>query len=242
MAEFLLSGGNTFHRVTMYAHDAEGNVEVMRDADGLLALKGEHRSRGLKVVCTRCNNGWMSVLQRNAKPALLPFLRRQAYAPNRQQQRVLANWITMFSMVFDRADLPTSAVDQRQRTHFMTSKSPPKHWMSWVADYLDLSGTGPAFHRGLALIDHVHEEAAVPYQMNTQLTLGAVGGLMFVTLSSTQDWVAERHFNDVRRHMADSGFFRVWPSSGFRQPIPSQMQSHHAWLVVDKITELLTRQ
>lgn len=224
MADFLWPGGESTHRVSlMESSDGERDFRALRSGKGSLPQKGDHRSKGLRVVCTACNNGWMSQMQSDAKPVLMPYLLGDAFVPNRDQQRRIANWSAMFSIVWEQADLLTAAIDQRQRTSFMRSRRPPKHWLSWIGRF-DGTGAAPALHRGLGMVGHEDLQADTPYPMHAQITIGGAGGLLFVTASTTRDSVAADYFKELRSRAAAAGLLRVWPSVGFRQSIPSHFQ------------------
>lgn len=65
---------------------------------------GEPQSGRLRVVCASCNNGWMSDLQQEAKPHLLPLIKGETYLLHRNAQKTLAAWIAMFAMVAEHVD------------------------------------------------------------------------------------------------------------------------------------------
>ena len=65
---------------------------------------GEPQSGRLRVVCASCNNGWMSDLQQEAKPHLLPLIKGETYLLHRNDQKTLAAWIAMFAMVAEHVD------------------------------------------------------------------------------------------------------------------------------------------
>jgi hypothetical protein len=60
---------------------------------------GAPYSGTLRIVCGSCNNGWMSVLQNDAKPILLPLVLGEERTLFRKHQALLAAWMAMFAMV-----------------------------------------------------------------------------------------------------------------------------------------------
>jgi hypothetical protein len=55
----------------------------------------------IKRVCKRCNSGWMSDLETEAKPLITPLLADLAIPLDRPIQRVIARWSIKTAMVFE---------------------------------------------------------------------------------------------------------------------------------------------
>ena len=218
MRDYLIPFESTSHRVTFSSRNAaSGKMQLIRDENGPNALKGDHRARGMRVVCQGCNNGWMSQIQSCAKPTLLPLLQGKRYVPNREQQRRIAAWAVMFTMVYEFADKPTMTVDTAQREHFRRHMRPPKNWMVWVASFSGFAHSGTAFHRGLGIIKPEHSEDAVPNECNAQLTIGAAGAFCFLTFYTSQDFILDKGGSRLRLMCAKLGLRRVWPPVGGNQ-------------------------
>ena len=100
--------------------------------------KTENRSAysgTVKLVCRPCNNEWMSQLQNDAKPILLPLMNGERRALNRREQTILSAWITMFVMVaeFQVPDKVAIQPDARQR--FKEALQPPEGTAIWLGMY-----------------------------------------------------------------------------------------------------------
>src|SRR5262245_21759296 len=56
------------------------------------------------VVCRACNEGWMSGIESETKPILKPIIEQPRITRrlNLHQQSVLANWVALRAMIFDR--------------------------------------------------------------------------------------------------------------------------------------------
>lgn len=61
-----------------------------------------------RVVCQRCNNGWMSQLQEAAKMVIGPLLADQRVVLMPDAQAQIAGWLTMTSMVLEAYAQPAS--------------------------------------------------------------------------------------------------------------------------------------
>ena len=67
----------------------------------------------LPDVCrTRCNNGWMAVLEQRAMPILLPMIRGQRHELSDGQARIVAAWGQVKAVTLDASyDVPHLAAD-----------------------------------------------------------------------------------------------------------------------------------
>jgi hypothetical protein len=55
----------------------------------------------VKSVCEKCNNGWMSALEGDAKPLLEQMFDDKPLALDLHRQRIIATWITKMAFLFD---------------------------------------------------------------------------------------------------------------------------------------------
>jgi hypothetical protein len=56
------------------------------------------RSRRVRFVCGKCNNGWMSQLQEKAKYFLLPLMTGGQIVLDQRTQELIAKWFAMSAM------------------------------------------------------------------------------------------------------------------------------------------------
>jgi hypothetical protein len=172
---------------------------TFRDVNGTIDRAPPEQSRTgspisrmtLKVVCARCNNGWMSQIQEAAKPILIRFLSEWPQLDAREQ-RILSTWATMFTMVIDFDDMRYQAIPYRHRVTLRTTKRPPSDWSVFIAHY-----TGLFWHTSLK--HHVaHFFGETPsgeplgrlnpgtreHEMKIQVTTLAFGKLLIQTFST----------------------------------------------------------
>ena len=207
----------TLHVVEYFSHDDEGQIDERVRERGRLQNAGDHRARGLKVVCRPCNNGWMSRLQELARPYLEPRLQsRWAFVPV-AGQRAIACWAAMFSMVFEASQPETASFSQAQRTAFKISEGlePPQDLLVWLARMEN----GPfrpisVWHKGLRQGSMVgaHPKARhLKSLCHVQLT-GAVADKLYIqTFSqSTVDLDARRQL-ELQQISESFGLIQVWP-------------------------------
>jgi hypothetical protein len=96
------------------------------------SYQGDLTSVSLRVVCEKCNSGWMSAAEEAAKPILLPLIRGQPCVLSEKTQAVLARWIALKTMVLEYAQPNDVVCPQFDRTCVMSSNQAPKHWRIWI--------------------------------------------------------------------------------------------------------------
>lgn len=98
---------------------------------------GDPHSGKLRVVCRSCNNGWMSRLQTQTKPILLPLVSGERTILWKRQAQTLASWATMFVMVTEWARRNSELVvsTSSDRLGFSQTTIPPRGWKIWVGRY-----------------------------------------------------------------------------------------------------------
>jgi hypothetical protein len=91
-----------------------------------------------RVVCARCNNGWMAALEGRTKELVDAMWQGRALALQHEEQRTLAAWALKTAMVFDAAHgkpwLPI--VTEEERHTFAATGTLPDNLVVWLAAYL----------------------------------------------------------------------------------------------------------
>jgi hypothetical protein len=64
-------------------------------------FQGPAGSRKIKNVCERCNNGWMSQIEQAAMGSAIPMINNLACTISPQEQRVLASWFALMTMMIE---------------------------------------------------------------------------------------------------------------------------------------------
>lgn len=153
-------------------------------------VPGDLRSRRLRVVCKECNTGWMSKLQENTKPFLLPLIKREDLYFDGNAQEAVAAWITMFVMVAEYFDTNKVSTPQFERQRFMATKLPPPNWKIWVGDFQRENWRAMLAHFAVPISasEHDHpiaENGIIP--PNTQTMTFVVGRLYVHVRASVTD-------------------------------------------------------
>lgn len=90
----------------------------------------------VNCVCRRCNNGWMSDLEQNARPILTPLIDGTAKKITFPEQMTIAAWATKCAIAFDGMESGESFYEQSDRLHFREDLIPPIDYTEfWVGHY-----------------------------------------------------------------------------------------------------------
>jgi hypothetical protein len=90
-----------------------------------MRMPPDPRQWQVRAVCARCNNEWMSHLENQIKPILMPLFAGQQCRLEPEKQVQIATWITLKTMIceFDRLGKIVSHHTQRKR--MMAKHLPP---------------------------------------------------------------------------------------------------------------------
>ena len=161
---------------------------------------GDPLSSQVRVVCTKCNNTWLSRIQEEAKPILIPLIRGQRSALGENAQKKLSAWCAMATMTAEYIDPdPYSvAIPQKDRDWLMNTGAAPPGWRIWIGDYLRHKWVPRWTHFTFPMLDakDMPTSADAPPQLpNTQVTTFTAGRLYVHVMSSVHaDTMAKWHW------------------------------------------------
>lgn len=170
---------------------------------------GDPHSGRIQCVCGACNSVWMSIIQNQTKPILIPLLQGDRHSLRKQSQAALAAWITMFTMVaeFRLRSGEIAAISAEERKQFMTTQRPLPNWKIWIGTIDDENWKGRYIHTTLPVyssndvVKRTNNNVPVP---NTQTTTFTVNKLFVHVLSSS---VIEVDRQKIAGRFAQ----RIWP-------------------------------
>jgi hypothetical protein len=213
--------------LTIRAIQGANIVDRLSWRPGKLHGPRQTKKQTLKIVCEPCNTVWMSRLQDQVKPLLLPMLEgRWPELNSPWDRRILAAWATMFTMVIEFADDGTQATSFAEREYLRLALEPPKGWYVWIGlhegplwtvGYKHLAwnrpiDTGTNDPRALAV-------ALASNKKEVQCTGWVVGPVFFQTISSSQPGFKVDELAFAKRH----GLRVVWPSDNLPVERPINM-------------------
>lgn len=172
--------------------------------------QGHSSNEKVRVVCRKCNSGWLSGIDERSKPGLIQLARGSTGDISAEQQRNIAAWIAKVACAHEFAQAGQSlTITPAEREYLMHNLCPPPNWRVWIGQL------PPASVWDFALYGQsigVGEGTGVP---NTLATAGGIGRLFFLVLSSTSP---EVDLDSVITPV--DGLVRIWPEIGSSIPWP----------------------
>lgn len=192
----------THHFISSTKADESGAVTSHEAGSGKLHRQGDIHTKKLRIVCQRCNNGWMSALQERAKPLLLPLILGNWPKLSPEDQKVIATWITMSVMVHEFDHPSTAAISSDERRGFWLNPAPLPDWNIWIGPCLREVGSGVWNHFGISAKD---ENGVVHPGQSSAATIGQ---LFYQTFSGFPCPLDPDEFADAFK------LNRIWPPNG----------------------------
>ncbi len=134
---------------------------------------GHVGSKTLKIVCSDCNNGWMSKIESDAKPILTDLMLEKAIIMDRDQQLLVAKWAFLKTIIAEYLDITWQAINSSERKYFYEKKLLPENIGIWIVK----NETDKWRYRHLHTGGKVHY-SSLPNRCNTQSTIFVIGGLI----------------------------------------------------------------
>lgn len=180
---------------------------------GTRTISANHRRQGhlitktFRVVCRSCNNGWMSQVESTAKPALVSGLTKTTLVLGPDQQRDLATWVCLKSMVCEHSDPKLASTPFKDRHSFFKDRAIPSYFRIYVGAHATSSETW--LHRHSATISFsskVRPPLMDGLQRNVQTVTFILGQLVFHVLAARVDGFG------LDTDITYPGLTRLWPS------------------------------
>jgi hypothetical protein len=193
---------------------------------------GSPQSGRIRRVCRCCNNGWMSLLQEDTKPILLPLVLGEVSSLHKNNQSKLAAWIAMFTMVSEFIDKTETriGIPATERLFLKEKQIVPPNWKKWIGNYRSEKWKGVWLHSTIPIKSEKHipkKHDSGLYLPNTQTTTFLVGKLYVHVLSSEIERITRSQ--DIRG-AGRKLLYRLWPirSSPVNWPPPLTMSDADA--------------
>lgn len=192
--------------------DAHTAAPSMRRIRG----QGQLGSKKVRVVCKKCNSGWLSTMEDETKGDLSPIVSPGfAHLLSVEAQQQLAAWIAKTTMTAEFLVKEQPAIKQDERERFKERQLPEDHWQIWISSYIGRQWRkGGIFHHGVGL--YIPPEPMRVGVRNTQFTVIGLGRLICIAISST----AQGFSMDLGEHLKDATR-QLWPPLGRDQMWPS---------------------
>jgi hypothetical protein len=194
-----------------------------------LARPGEMGDKKLRVVCGPCNNRWMSTLQEQAKPFLVPLIRDDwSQTLDRNAQRSIAVWATMLTMVLEYADPPTISIPQSDRNALRLTCAPPDGWIV----FLGRNSQTPIkfYHQVLGIPADETIPAKGLTKFNTHITTFTTGSVLLQTTSSQVNYFEKMGFSK-KAYCEYMSLEQIWPIEAETVGTPPRVYSDQDFVV-----------
>jgi hypothetical protein len=168
---------------------------------------GQVTTKKLRVVCVKCNNEWMSVLESSVKAFVTPMILGQAVILSPVFQGLFAQWVTLKLMVAEQ-NRPTESIwHQSHRDAFLRARTIPSGMRIWIAQcYSDLWSN--AYLRHASTLGKDRASRPTDSKKNSQASALGIGQLFVMAMASTAQNVDLGDFFSF-----DERITPIWPPS-----------------------------
>ncbi len=128
--------GSHIHKI----QSAEGKAEFRTVK--LKKLPGDITTKKIRAVCAKCNNGWMSTIEKRIKPLMLRILGNECFSLSTIDQELLAQWITLKVIVAEHSEGGTNVTPVDDRKIFMERRIIPEYFSIYIGRCEDLLHAG----------------------------------------------------------------------------------------------------
>ena len=174
------------HFTSLVQPDPGTKVPIQTVEKGKLSKNWKPHLIHLKIVCTSCNNTWMSEIQESAKSYLLELLIGRWPEFDTNAMSIIASWATMVTMSLEFADINTLTATQAERTEFKVTKRPGSNWQVYVGLCDTRADAGSFWHRAGGIYKEPPKGAA---KLNAQTTTFYFGKSFFHVVSAPESFV-----------------------------------------------------
>jgi len=182
-------------------------TRVVMEGKGMLTRPGDFWGTSLYLVCETCNNGWMSQVQEQARPLLVPLFRGEwtGEISDEQRQR-LATWCTVVTICLEYADESGRVVPDQDRLFVKQQLRPPPRWGVWLGHLSPTHQWGGFNHLSWSV-----SFDGIRLSHRSQATCWAMGRLFVQTYSWEGTEIVEREPEVVAEL---HGINVLWPPPG----------------------------
>jgi hypothetical protein len=177
-----------------------------------------HRSGGIqrhaKIVCSACNNEWMSALEDAAIPTVGRLSVAHLSILSTEERRVLAAWVALKFMVLEFAD-PASAITTADlRSDLKNELSVPPFWTIFVGRYVGSERQPQFWHRALTFDREAlaANRRLTPSSM-AHISLVGWSGLLFFGICPNGADAARNLFLTQKLSYENLGLRQIWPDA-----------------------------
>lgn len=152
-------------------------IEKIERNGNLITLK-------LRVVCEKCNNGWMSELENKVKCLLIPIINEKTINIDTKAQRILSEWITMKTLVAEHFQAETIVTLSNDINKFYKTREIPRYFRIYIGKHNNPCQTAYMRHtHTFSSPERVFKQPMYNRQRNTQTILLLFGPLIIYVIA-----------------------------------------------------------
>lgn len=196
--------------------------------------QGNLTTKKFRVVCQKCNNGWMSKLENEVKPILTDIITYKKITLDTNSKEVLARWIALKSMVGEQSQKEARTTPSSDLLDFNFHKRIPKYYEIYIAKHKEKEGT--AWMRiSMAMTSSIlgPSPSFAGVSRNIQSIAFLCGSLFVYVIAINETGVKRKlnlQFPKLTKIFPDLSEDREWPPN---QTISSQEMSAISWTLDD---------
>jgi hypothetical protein len=137
--------------------------------------QGRGGTQKTRNTCLKCNGGWMSVIEGNAKPTLERLIKGEYFQLSANEQQKIAALISLVTMRGEFLDRRL-AIPASDRKWIEENGTPPAGWKIWISWFVGVRGAEFWYNRStVQLADKDTPPPGGPPSYNTQASTFVLG-------------------------------------------------------------------
>jgi hypothetical protein len=169
---------------------------------------GQVTTKKIRVVCVKCNNEWMSVLESSVKTFMPSMMLGHPITLSQESQQLFVQWVTLKLLVAEQNRPAESIWHQSDRDAFFRERTIPAGMTVWIAQcYSELWQN--AYLRHAATFGMDRNARPADGRKNSQVTAFGIGQLFILAMASMAKGVDLGAFFSF-----DERFTAIWPATG----------------------------
>jgi hypothetical protein len=218
--------------ISLFRGHGDATIVAERDGEEPREWRGINASVKVRRVCHDCNTGWMSNLENEARPLLLPLIRGEHTTLSGPQRILVATWCLKTAMVFDLTRTGQRvAFLQQERDYLHDARgrggmgSPfPPHTFIWLATYHGSKFAMSAIASelvGSGVVPATQEERPIRANVVTLLAGAFVTQVLIARLPP--DAESRPPILHERADTWERACIQIWPLRGTHVTMPPQV-------------------
>jgi len=153
---------------------------------GVVGRPGGVEKLSIRAVCNECNNGWMNQVEERARPHLTKMLKGEAVELSMEDQKNVAQWIALKSIVSEHSNPETAVTPKNDRVAFRETGTIPDYFNIYATTQVTGSHIGLLRNsHGFALSPDGPQPPFVETTQNIQ-TISFIFGSIFVHVNAAR--------------------------------------------------------